>query len=207
MPMAYGRPAVVASAHPVTAAQSSMTKGTTAVVWRRLDAIGLERFEMLADTTGWTLRGTILLTYDSAPFEARYVVSCDPAWVTRSVAVDLRGPEGGRAIRLTSDGGRWHNGSTEYESVRGCVDVDLGWTPSTNALPIRRLDLADGQSETVAAAWVRFPELTLERLPQEYRRLAHRRYRYSSAGGQFVAELEVDDDGLVTTYGQIWSRA
>jgi hypothetical protein len=59
----------------------------------------------------------------------------------------------------------------------------------------------------MTAAWVRFPELALEPLPQEYGRLAERRYRYSSAGGRFVAELEVDEQGLVTTYGRIWARA
>ena len=64
----------------------------------------------------------------------------------------------------------------------------------------------DLQSRAVTAAWVRFPELTVEPLPQEYLRLEERRYRYSSAGGRFVAELEVDEHGLVTTYGDIWAR-
>ena len=35
------------------------------------------------------------------------------------------------------------------------------------------------------AAWVRFPDLTLQPLPQEYIRLADRQYRYSSRSGAF----------------------
>lgn len=31
-------------------------------------------------------------------------------------------------------------------------------------------------------------------------------YRYESAGGRFVAEVTVDDAGLVIDYGDIWSR-
>jgi uncharacterized protein len=178
-----------------------------AVVWTRIDATGLERFEMRPDPTGWTLRGTILLVHERAPFEARYEVTCDQAWVTRAVVIDLRGPDGDRSLRLTADAGRWYDGGVERDAVRGCVDVDLGWSPSTNTLPIRRLDLAVGEERGVTAAWVRFPELVLEPLPQQYRRLSERRYRYSSARGRFVAELEVDDQGLVTTYGQLWVRA
>ena len=95
----------------------------------------------------------------------------------------------------------------ECEPVRGAVDVDLGWTPFTNTLPIRRLSLAVGQkSGPVTAAWVRFPDLGLEPLTQEYERTAARRYRYTSGGGSFAADLEVDDDGLVIDYSGIWTR-
>ena len=134
-------------------------------------------------------------------------MSCDPDWVTRAVAVGLRGPDGPRSLRLTAEEGRWYVDGVEREAIRGCVDVDLAWSPSTNTLPIRRLDFPVGEDRAMTAAWVRFPELTLEPLAQEYRRLAERRYRYSSAGGSFVAELEVDEQGLVATYGQIWARA
>jgi uncharacterized protein len=58
----------------------------------------------------------------------------------------------------------------------------------------------------VTAAWVRFPELTIEPLPQRYIRLADRRYHYESAGGAFIAEIEVDDLGIVTTYEGGWQR-
>jgi hypothetical protein len=178
----------------------------TALAWKRMDAAGMERFRMERDGSGWTLRGTIELVHDGHPFEARYEVSCDPEWVTRAVMVDLRGPDGDRSLRITAENSRWSAGGAPLEAVRGCIDVDLGWTPSTNTLPIRRLDLAVGQERAVTAAWVRFPELTVEPLSQEYRRLDERRYRYSSAGGRFVAELEVDEHGLVTTYGHIWAR-
>jgi hypothetical protein len=169
--------------------------------------VGLERFELRRGASGWTLRGTIVLVHEGAPFEAGYEVSCDETWVTRAVAVDLRGPEGDRTLSLTAEDERWYDDGVEREALRGCVDVDLGWSPSTNTLPIRRLDLAVGQERAVTATWVRFPELTVEPLPQDYRRLAERRYRYSSAGGRFVAELDVDEQGLVTEYGKIWARA
>ena len=177
------------------------------IAWKRLDARGLERCELAPDTRGWSLRGTILLSDAGQRFEARYELVCDSAWRTRAIAIDVRRPDGERSRRFTVEDGRWSLDGTEIDAVRGCIDVDLAWTPSTNTLPIRRLELAVGQSQAVTAAWVRFPDLTVEPLPQEYLRLAERRYRYSSAGGRFVAELEVDEHGLVTTYGDIWARA
>jgi hypothetical protein len=94
----------------------------------------------------------------------------------------------------------------DVEALHGLIDVDLGITPATNTLPIRRLDPAIGETVAVTAAWVRFPELTIEPLPQSYTRLAETRYRYASAGGAFVAEIEVDDLGLVKTYEGGWRR-
>lgn len=70
--------------------------------------------------------------------------------------------------------------------MNGAIDIDLGWSPSTNTLPIKRLNLEIGQSSgELIAAWVRFPELTLQPLPQEHIRLAERQYRYSSRGSAF----------------------
>jgi uncharacterized protein len=132
--------------------------GLTAIAWKRVDAAGLERFDLRRDGEDWTLRGAILLVHEGVPFDARYEVRCDQAWVTRAVSVDLRGPAGDRALRLTVEDGRWSVDGVEREVVRGCVDVDLGWSPSTNTLPIRRLDLAVGDTRAVTAAWVRFPE-------------------------------------------------
>ncbi len=103
--------------------------------------------------------------------------------------------------------GRWYEDGREREAVRGCVDVDLSWSPSTNTLPIRRFGIAPGQSSgPLRAAWVRFPDLTLMSLDQEYRRLSDGRYRYMSRGGAFTAEIDVDEHGLVIDYGEFWRR-
>lgn len=58
----------------------------------------------------------------------------------------------------------------------------------------------------MTAVWVRFPELTIEPLPQRYTWLDERRYRYESAGGAFVAAIEVDELGLATEYEGGWRR-
>ena len=176
-------------------------------LWRRADGSGLERFELCAADDGWRLSGTILARDGDEAFEARYRVHCDARWCTRSATVSLLGGGSRRELALTVADGRWNVDGREHPGLRGALDVDLAWSPSTNTLPIRRLDLPVGaRSGPLVAAWVRFPELALEPLPQEYERLAERRYRYASRAGAFVALLEVDPHGLVLEYEGLWHR-
>jgi uncharacterized protein len=55
------------------------------------------------------------------------------------------------------------------------------------------------------AAWLRFPSFALEPLEQTYRRISERTYRYESAGGKFVAELQIHESGFAQRYGNIWA--
>lgn len=90
--------------------------------------------------------------------------------------------------------------------VAGALDIDLGFTPVTNTLPIRRLALAVGASAPVQSAWLRFPELRFERLDQTYTRESELGFRYhATVGGQpFVARLDTDAFGRVLRYEGLW---
>jgi hypothetical protein len=179
----------------------------TAGLWRWLQGTGLERFEFVRAGDEWILRGTILTEAGDAPAEARYELACDRAFRTRRARISLRTAAAERTLEISAQDGRWYANGQEVPSVNGAIDIDLGWSPSTNTLPIRRLDLAVGEwSAEFNAAWVRFPELAMEPLPQEYFRMSDRRYRYMSRGRSFTAELLVDDSGLVVDYAGFWQR-
>jgi uncharacterized protein len=176
-------------------------------LWRRSDGTGLERFELFREEASWILRGTILAMDDHGPAEACYEIVCDAEWRTEHADISLRDSTGERNLKLRAGRGRWEVDGREEEALRGCIDLDLGWSPSTNTLPIRRLKLPVGRSSgPLQMAWVRFPELQLEPLPQEYLRKTDRIYRYTSRGEAFAADLEVDDEGLVVEYQGVWQR-
>ena len=88
----------------------------------------------------------------------------------------------------------------------GCTEPDLGLTPSTNALAIRRLDLAIGQAAEIKCAWVKFPALSVEPSLQRYERLGERDYRYTNVASGFTALVAVDAIALPVTYESIWTR-
>jgi hypothetical protein len=176
-------------------------------LWRWLQGSGLERFELLRMGDEWLFRGTILTLSHDAAAEARYEITCDRSFHTRAANVSVRDAAGKRTLQIATENGRWYENGRENKTVVGALDIDLGWSPSTNTLPIKRLKLEIGQtSGEFIAAWVRFPELTLKPLPQEYVRLGNRKYRYSSRSGAFVAELLVDEHDLVVAYEGFWQR-
>jgi hypothetical protein len=99
---------------------------------------------------------------------------------------------------------RWFLNGAECPTVAGCLDIDLAFSPSTNLLPIRRLSLAPGEEAEVRAAWLTFPALMFEPLPQGYRREGGSTYRYTTDGGNFVRMLEANFAGFVTGYPGLW---
>ena len=173
--------------------------------WRRLDVPGTEDFT----DEGLEFHGRVRVQ-ESVPWSAEYRVTFDPDWVTRSADVSVQHPGGPRHVTVRRDGsGRWFADDRELESCRGALDVDLGVTPSTNTSAIRRLELPVGGAAELTAAWVRFPELTVEPLRQRYTRLSEHSYRYESLRENavvFQALLEVDASGLVERYERFFER-
>ena len=176
-------------------------------LWKRHDVPGYEFCRIFSRGAGWQLDGAALLAYEGSACRLDYLIVCDHEWVTRSAVVS--GWVGTRVIdiKVTRDpSGRWSKNGTACPAIAGCVDIDLNFSPSTNLLPIRRLQLVVGQKAAVRAAWLRFPTFELEPLEQIYARIAERVYRYESNGGRFIADVTVDAQGLVLDYGEIWSR-
>jgi hypothetical protein len=177
------------------------------VAWRNLVANGTEYCCLSQTPEGWLLEGTaVTAPKQVGPLLAHYRVHCDSQWRSHRVFVERTTAGDRRTIELQLEGrGGWRESTRLRPDLRACIDVDLGITPSTNLLPIRRLSLAIGQSAEIDAAWIKFPELTVQPLRQRYTRLAENRYRYESGTG-FKAEITVDAAGLPTLYEGVWER-
>jgi hypothetical protein len=175
------------------------------ILWRRIDQPGHETSLLTFDRREPRLEGTAVFAHDGQPCEMAYIITCDSVWHTLNV--DVTGHVGGVRQSLfleRSPDGAWTVDGESRPDLDGCLDVDLGFSPSTNLLPIRRLDLDVGASANVSAAWVRFPELTVEVLEQTYTRVADDVYRYESAGGTFGRDLYVHESGFVLSYPELW---
>jgi hypothetical protein len=188
------------------------SRPATRILWRSAELESAERFTAAPTPDGWRLDGVVVLPVDDEPAHIAYRVEVDPAWRTRraDVAIDRQGQS--RRITFEADGeGGWTVDGTEAGALAGCVDVDLGFTPATNTLSIRRLTettasdaIAVGETRTLPVAWLPFPGLVAKRNEQSYTRLAPDRWRYRS--GEFSAELAVDAAGYVLRYGDdLWT--
>ncbi len=175
--------------------------------WGRLDVPGREDARIEQTAEGWRLTGRLDADEASVRVQLIYVIECEHDWRTRRTIVT--GTAAGSPIRFefgADGGGHWTLDGAPLRLVEGALDIDLGFTPATNLLPIRRLDLAIGQRAGVRTAWLRFPELRVEALEQSYRREAARVFRYDALvdGEPFQAQLHTDDFGRVLVYEGLW---
>lgn len=178
---------------------------TRRVSWRRTDEVQVdEHCAISVRDGGLSLVGTVLGAEGGIPVRIEYRMLADAAGATTAVHVrDLRGFLQ-RTLTLERDAkGSWTVNGTVDRGLKGCTDVDLGCSPSSNTLPIRRLQLGIGRSRTIRAAWVRFPELTVEKAVQTYQRLDEFTYRYAAESHE--DEIVVDDDGVVARFAG-WER-
>jgi hypothetical protein len=179
----------------------------TTMRWRRLDVPGREQARIEQTPGGWNLTGVVEVEEASVHAQLSYVIDCDHEWRTRQALVT--GSASGSDVRfaLVADGeGHWTLNGVPLPQVEGALDIDLGFTPATNLLPIRRLSLAVGDFADLRTAWVRFPELRVEALLQSYRREAPRIFRYDALvdGERFRARLDTDEFGRVLLYEGLW---
>jgi hypothetical protein len=175
--------------------------------WRRLDVPSREDARVQRTAAGWRLTGELEVVEAGVAARLRYAIECDSQWRTRAATIDGEVDASPVRFALVSDGaGHWTRDGATMPELDGALDVDLGFTPATNTLPIRRLDLAVGASAPVTSAWLRFPELRLERLEQTYTREAELIFRYHALvdGEPFTARLDTDPFGRVLAYEGLW---
>ncbi|MHA3913567.1 putative glycolipid-binding domain-containing protein [Halovulum sp. GXIMD14793] len=181
------------------------------VRWQDWQGQGLEHCVCRSSNSGLTLEGVVAGTRHGH-YGGRYFVRTDDAFRTREVKVSyLDGPD----LHLEVDtSGHWRDAirDTALPDLDGCFDVDIGMTPATNTLPIKRLKLALGESHDIAVAYVPLPDqinghFLPQRAEQRYTCLQPGRlYRYDGLFRKFTAELEIDEAGLVIDYPETFRR-
>lgn len=156
---------------------------------------------LVESRTGIDLSGSVAGAIDGAPFRIDYAIACGVDWRTRSARItQWSGTQPPRQWAIACDAGRWTIDGVDVPALAGATDLDLGFSPSTNTLPIRRLGLAVGEAAVIHTAWLRFPDFGFVRGEQRYTRTAEHVYRYES--GTYAADIAVDEAGLVTDYDE-----
>ena len=116
------------------------------ILWRRVDRPGHESARVRSVDAGWQLEGSAVFVENSQPVRLDYRVICDRNWNSRAATVV--GWLGDATVDIdvrVSDDGQWSVNGELQPGVTRCLDLDLNFSPSTNLLPVRRLDLAVGE--------------------------------------------------------------
>ncbi len=188
--------------------------------WTGTDVWRAEAAHVLATPQGMRASG-VQMGIDPLPYRLEYLLEADAAWIARRLKVAAAGDGWTRMVELTSDGaGRWTcvgggegapdlpAAGGDHAALEGALDVDLGFSPMTNLIPVRRsgLYLGPGPELDLVAAWVSVPDLAVHRSEQRYENVraglkdAVVRYIDRGVHDGFTAELLLDREGLVVEY-------
>ncbi|WP_028049331.1 putative glycolipid-binding domain-containing protein [Cellulomonas sp. URHD0024] len=151
-------------------------------------------------------------------YVAHWRLDASVGWVTRSLVVAVDGDGWQRSLDLSRDeAGLWTctvaGGGSPPQDIAAAgpdlgtdlataLDCDIDRCPMTNLMPIRRLGLQRSRvpGHSLVMAWVELPSLRVIASDQRYASASSDRVRYSNGTRGVDVELEVDADGMVTSY-------
>jgi hypothetical protein len=190
--------------------------------WEPVDGVGFEDCAV-SFSPGVRADGLVVAVGgDDDATRVRYRLRTDSEFRTETVRVDRFDADAGGdaaasdSLSLVAEDGSWTVDDEPAPGLDGCLDVDVAVTPLTNTLPIRRLELAPGESAAIAVAYLDPRTFEVSRAEQRYTRLASAgesdgagdgdRYRYESLTSGFTATVAVDAAGVVRDYPGAFRR-
>jgi len=181
------------------------------VMWISLDSQVFEHVLLFNHNNSILADGIIIHLEKNSSYRIRYNIECDSFWRVRKVELNML-DNSNRNLLMFSDGeGNWTNQNGEIiAELNGCIDVDIYYSPFTNTVAIKRLNLKLNESGEIITAYINTPELTAVPDPQRYTFLEQSpelsKYLYESIDSDFKAELSVDSDMLLIEYPQFFRR-
>jgi uncharacterized protein len=180
------------------------------VYWELREGIGLEHLHLIGAPHGYLADGAIIRHFENMPYRVTYKITMDTGWQVMEARIRSMG-EDPRTIHLKSDrAGNWTDEEgVVLQDIYGCSEIDITFTPFTNTLPIRRLNLGEGQSQTIDVAYIDIQDMSVRPVKQRYTCLERgdvtSLYRYEGLETGFTADLKVDLDGLVIDYPGVFA--
>ena len=175
------------------------------VLWRRLDVPGHDACRLLQTEDGWRLSGTAVFALDGSPAVVGYDVASDAEWRTTKAFVTGWAGAANVAISVArGNDGMWLFNGSAVTGLEDCMDLDLGFTPATNLLQLKRLALRIGKPAEFPVAWIDLGSNLPERLLQRYERIGENMYRYESPQSRYRATLETTATGFIRVYPDLW---
>jgi hypothetical protein len=174
------------------------------MLWRRLDTPGRDACRLEKTPSGWTLRGAAVFRMAGEAANLSYSVDCDGDWKT--VSGRIAGAVGGRAVDdlIVRENGGWRLNGDPTPGLESLDDLDLSFTPATNVLQLRRVELPTGRPIRLPAAWFDPETRRLSELQQIYERRDALSVYYRAPGVGYEGLLELAPNGFIRLYPGLW---
>jgi uncharacterized protein len=176
------------------------------VVWQSLAWPAIDVFYL---TTNQNISGRGIVVGNSdhqVAFAIEYKVILSLAWIVEEVAIKSLLDD--RRLVLKHTDGKWRDGSGNHlGAFDGVSFIDISLSPFTNTLPIRQLTFDADTPQKIDVIYIDLPDFSLRSVGQYYSKLGSDTYRYQDVETpDFVADIAVDQDGLVVDYPRLFKR-
>ena len=179
----------------------------TNILWTGREYYSLENCLVHSSEEGAEINSVIVGTYQSKIYRVEYQIKTNTNWETIFAEIKSRHSNKIEYLKLESDGkGNWFTNNKKVDQYNGCIDIDIPLTPFTNTLPIKRLNLTQGQEQQIRVIYIDILEGQIKPVRQKYIRRSPTEYQYENIPNDFEAKITVDDFGLVVDYPGLFVR-
>lgn len=171
--------------------------------WRRLDIPGCDAAKVIRTASGFELVGQSVYLDQPGPTAIKYLLDLEESWATRSGRITgfIGERQVDTSIARTPSG--WVLNGHNF-GMADIVDLDLGFTPATNMVQLKRKALEISDAASFDVAWLEAGDQELVRLPQEYKRVSETSYAYNSPTAHYQATIVVAPNGFAAEYPGLW---
>lgn len=179
----------------------------TNILWTGREYYSLENCLVHQTKNGAEINSVIIGTYESKIYRVEYQIKVNENWETIFFELKSRHSNNTEHLKFEGDGkGNWFSNKKRVDQFNGCTDIDIPLTPFTNTLPIKRLNLEQGEKQQIPVIYFDIFERQTRTVHQKYTRLFETEYQYENVPNDFEAKITVDDFGLVLDYPALFVR-
>ena len=174
-----------------------MIAGAHAVIWVRQDEPGNDACRFADAEAGYLIDGS---STDARGGILPYRIRARGDGTTRRARIGAKS----RILVRRAPDYTWLLNGTPAPAVTVAKDIDLGFTPATLTLPIRRLKLGIGDEAEVMVARLDFENERLTPMHLVFRRIADEQYECLNFETGKTSHLIVDRHGIIRAHTGHW---
>lgn len=189
------------------------------MVWLKADPLGLEFAEIGLEPDCLTAIG-VAIAAAPVPYRLDYEIAIRPGFTAARLEVVSTGDGWERTLNLERDEANdWSMAVSQVgdvdlpppggdlDAIEAATDFDLGLSPVTNLIPLRRYGLLERREPfELTVAWVSVPDLGVQPDGQRYTALGENLVGFEALDGTFASQISLDGDGIAQDYPGIARR-
>jgi len=177
------------------------------LLWTGREYYSLENCLVDINGDGVDINSVIVGFYHNIIYRVEYKIKATQLWET--IFVEIFGQYKNQQHRFMFEGdgtGNWIVNGKVDKNFEGCIDIDIPLTPFTNTLPINRLKISPNREQQIKVIYCDLLQGKFTAVNQKYIRRSDSIYHYQNVPNDFEADIEVDAQGFVVDYPQLFVR-